>query len=190
MMHMRYQWLLVMALGSGLLTACGESPETTAPPASESSETSASSDMAVESAVDDAVTKPDAAPAVTPAKEAETADTPVDAESTASPAAAQTTGDSGTDTADASPEADQAPLAADAGATLYDKQCKICHEGGLLNAPKFGDKAAWAPRLAKGKETLYLHSAKGFNKMPAQVNADVSEAQVHAAVDYMIDAAS
>ena len=80
-------------------------------------------------------------------------------------------------------------LAADAGAQLYEKQCKVCHENGLLEAPKFGDKAAWAPHIAKDIETLHMHSAKGFNKMPAQAVGDVTEAQVHAAVDYMVAAA-
>ena len=81
-------------------------------------------------------------------------------------------------------------LAVDAGATLYEKQCKVCHEKGLLAAPVFGDKEAWAPRIAKGIDTLHMHSAKGFNKMPAQASTEVSEAQVHAAVDYMVAAAS
>ena len=81
-------------------------------------------------------------------------------------------------------------LAADAGAALYEKQCKACHEKGLLAAPVFGDKEAWAPRIAKGIDTLHMHSAKGFNKMPAQASTEVSEAQVHAAVDYMVAAAS
>lgn len=81
-------------------------------------------------------------------------------------------------------------LAADAGAKLYETNCKVCHEGGLLNAPKYGDKAAWEPRLAKGTETLHMHSAKGFNKMPAQATDKVSEAQVYAAVDYMVEAVS
>ena len=81
-------------------------------------------------------------------------------------------------------------LAADAGAVLYEKQCKVCHEKGLLAAPVFGDKEAWTPRIAQGIDTLHMHSAKGFNKMPAQASAEVSEAQVHAAVDYMVAAAS
>ena len=89
------------------------------------------------------------------------------------------------------PEAAAEPevLAADAGAQLYEKQCKVCHENGLLDAPKFGDKEAWAPHLAKDIETLHMHSAKGFNKMPAQAVGDVTEVQVHAAVDYMVAAA-
>lgn len=90
-----------------------------------------------------------------------------------------------------SPEAAEPEvLAADAGAVLYEKQCKVCHEKGLLAAPVFGDKEAWTPRIAQGIDTLHMHSAKGFNKMPAQANAEVSEAQVHAAVDYMVAAAS
>lgn len=81
-------------------------------------------------------------------------------------------------------------LAVNVGAELYNKQCMACHANGLLNAPKYGDAAAWAPRIAKGKETLYTHAAKGFNQMNAQANAEVSEEQVHAAVDYMVAAAS
>lgn len=81
-------------------------------------------------------------------------------------------------------------LAADAGATLYESNCKVCHDAGLLNAPKYGDQMAWSTRLSKDKETLYRHSAKGFNKMPAQAVNGVSEAQVKAAVDYMLASVS
>ena len=84
------------------------------------------------------------------------------------------------------------PVAAtdNAGEQLYNTQCMACHATGLLNAPKYGDAAAWAPRIAQGKETLYLHSAKGFNQMPAQATNGVTEDQIHAAVDYMVAAAS
>lgn len=81
-------------------------------------------------------------------------------------------------------------LAANAGEELYNAQCAACHATGLLNAPKFGDKEAWAPRIAKGMDTLHMHSEKGFNQMPAQAANGVSAAQVHAAVDYMVGAAS
>lgn len=81
-------------------------------------------------------------------------------------------------------------LAADAGVKLYESNCKVCHEAGLLDAPKYGDKAAWTPRLAKGIDTLHMHSAQGFNKMPAQATDKVSEAEVYAAVDYMVAAVS
>ena len=92
--------------------------------------------------------------------------------------------------ADTNNAAEPEILAANAGEALYNAQCKACHTNGLLNAPILGDKAAWAPRIAKGKETLYMHSAQGFNKMPAQAVNGVSEAQVYAAVDYMIAKAS
>ena len=77
-------------------------------------------------------------------------------------------------------------LSADAGKVLYEKQCKTCHEPGLVGAPKYGNKEAWAPHIAKDKATLYEHSAKGFNKMPPQAVNGVTEAEVHAAVDYML----
>lgn len=83
-----------------------------------------------------------------------------------------------------------APLSAEAGAELYEAHCKLCHEKGLLQAPKFGDKEDWAPRLAQGKETLYKHSAEGFKAMPPQAADGVTVEQVHAAVDYMIEQAS
>ena len=120
------------------------------------------------------VVEPEAPVEAKPVVEAETTEVPeVEAEAVSADAAAE-------------PEV----LAADAGAVLYEKQCKVCHEKGLLAAPVFGDKEAWTPRIAQGIDTLHMHSAKGFNKMPAQANAEVSEAQVHAAVDYMVAAAS
>ncbi len=81
-------------------------------------------------------------------------------------------------------------LAVDAGAKLYESNCKVCHANGLLNAPKYGDKAAWSTRITKDKETLYMHSAQGFNKMPAQAVNGITEAQVKASVDYMLVAVS
>ncbi len=96
------------------------------------------------------------------------------------------------DEAAATPETDSVPevLAADAGAKLYESNCQVCHAAGLLDAPKYGDTAAWTARLTKDKETLYMHSAKGFNKMPAQAVNGVTEAQVKAAVDYMLASVS
>jgi len=96
------------------------------------------------------------------------------------------------DEAVTTPETDSEPemLAADAGAKLYESNCQVCHAAGLLDAPKYGVTAAWTARLTKDKETLYMHSAKGFNKMPAQAVNGVTEAQVKAAVDYMLASVS
>lgn len=120
---------------------------------------------------------PAEAPVEEPAPEAEA---PAEAD-----APAEETAEAPADTANA-----DVVLAADTGEKLYQKQCVACHGAGLLNAPKLGDKEAWAPRIAKGKDTLHEHSAKGFNQMPAQAVNGVSEAEVHAAVDYLIAAAS
>lgn len=79
------------------------------------------------------------------------------------------------------------PASPEEGKKLYEQTCKTCHDTGLLDAPKIGDKAAWAARIEKGSDTLHKHSAKGFNKMPAQAVNGVSEAQVYAAVDYMVE---
>ena len=81
-------------------------------------------------------------------------------------------------------------LIVNAGSALYESNCKVCHTAGLLNAPKYGDKAAWTARLTKDKEVLYMHSVKGFNKMPAQAVDGVTEEQVKAAVDYMLASVS
>ena len=41
------------------------------------------------------------------------------------------------------------PAAAD-GKKVYESACIACHGAGIAGAPKFGDKAAWAPRIAQG----------------------------------------
>ncbi len=82
-----------------------------------------------------------------------------------------------------------APAAADGKAT-YEKTCSVCHATGLAGAPKFGDKAAWAPRIATGMAALHASAIKGKNAMPAKGgNTALSDADVAAAVDYMASAA-
>lgn len=76
------------------------------------------------------------------------------------------------------------------GEEVYTGVCTSCHSVGLLGSPKTGDKAAWAPRIAKGKETLYNHAINGFNAMPARGGGEVSDQEVKNAVDYMIGKAS
>lgn len=76
------------------------------------------------------------------------------------------------------------------GKTIYNGVCKTCHEAGLLGAPKYGDKGAWATRIAKGKDTLYHNAINGFNAMPAKGGADLSDEEVHNAVDYIIEGSS
>ena len=84
-----------------------------------------------------------------------------------------------------------APAAAGgAGKALYDKSCQVCHAAGIAGAPKFGDKAAWAPHIAKGLPELYKSAVNGTPKgMPPKGTAmDASDADLKAAVDYMVGA--
>lgn len=70
--------------------------------------------------------------------------------------------------------------------------CIGCHADGLAGAPPVGDRAAWAPRLAKGRATLLRHALEGFfgpdsAMMPARGgNSALSDGDVGAALDYML----
>jgi len=77
----------------------------------------------------------------------------------------------------------------DAGKKLYDSVCMACHVAGVAGAPKFGDKAAWAPRIATGMDTLYASVIKGKNAMPARGGSGASDDDIKAAVQYMVAAA-
>jgi cytochrome c5 len=62
----------------------------------------------------------------------------------------------------------------------------MCHASGAAGAPKFGDAAAWGPRIGKGMDTLYSNAINGFNGMPAKgLCMDCSDDEVNAAVDHM-----
>jgi cytochrome c5 len=76
------------------------------------------------------------------------------------------------------------------GKATYDSICSACHGTGAAGAPKFGDKAAWAPRVKSGNEALYASALKGKGAMPPKGgNPSLSDADVKAAVDYMVSAA-
>lgn len=72
------------------------------------------------------------------------------------------------------------------GEAVYQTACVACHGTGVAGAPKLSDAAAWAPRLAQGKETLWQHVWQGFNAMPPKgACGDCSEAELRAAVGYL-----
>lgn len=78
-------------------------------------------------------------------------------------------------------------LADMSGEQLYTQICSACHAAGVLNAPKFGDKGSWAPRIAQGVDMLHKHALQGFNNMPAKGGAmTMSDKSVTDAADYMI----
>jgi len=78
-----------------------------------------------------------------------------------------------------------------AGKAVFDKSCALCHVPGIAGAPKVGDAAAWAGRVREGIATLYRSALQGTSKgMPAKGgNLGLAEADVKAAVDYMVAAA-
>jgi cytochrome c5 len=83
--------------------------------------------------------------------------------------------------------------ATDAGKALYTATCQACHGAGIAGAPKFGDKAAWAPRLKQGNDVLYQHAINGYQGkngvMPPKGGSTASDDDVKAAVNYMAAAA-
>jgi cytochrome c5 len=78
---------------------------------------------------------------------------------------------------------------AQAGKALYEQVCQACHAAGVLNAPKFGDKTAWAPRLKDPMDVIYNYALHGKGAMPPKGGSTASDADVKAAVDYMVGAA-
>jgi cytochrome c5 len=157
---------LVMAIS---LAACGDknAPKTEAPAAQPAPEASAPAAPAA------------SAPAAsTPAPEASAPAASAPAAST--PAAAS---------AAASAPASSGDLAL--GEKTFNANCAACHGAGVLGAPKVGDKTAWAPRIAQGKDTLYTHALNGFKMMPPKGgNAALKDEEVKAVVDYMVSKAS
>ena len=78
------------------------------------------------------------------------------------------------------------------GTAAYAAGCQACHGAGIAGAPKVGDKAAWGPRIAQGKETLYNHALHGFNGksgvMPAKGGrADWPDDLIKQAVDHIVE---
>jgi cytochrome c5 len=80
-----------------------------------------------------------------------------------------------------------APAKAKDGKTVYDTVCMACHATGAANAPKLGDKAAWAPRLKAGNDALVAAVVKGKGAMPPKGGAAaLTDAEIKAAVDYLV----
>ncbi|MEZ7911080.1 MAG: c-type cytochrome [Propionivibrio sp.] len=73
------------------------------------------------------------------------------------------------------------------GEAVYTAICQTCHAAGLAGAPKTGDKAAWAPRIASGSAALLKTALNGKGGMPARGGgADLTDAELKAAVEYIV----
>jgi len=77
------------------------------------------------------------------------------------------------------------------GQQVYQTTCVACHGAGIAGAPKLGDKTQWAKHIAKGPDTLYASALNGVQGSagampPKGGNPALSDAEVRAAVDYMV----
>lgn len=80
-----------------------------------------------------------------------------------------------------------ADLGPDAGPKRYEANCAMCHASGLAGAPKFGDKAAWAPRAGKGIDNLLKSVVHGLNAMPPRGGCTTcSDEELKLTIEYML----
>jgi len=75
------------------------------------------------------------------------------------------------------------------GVEVYQSSCMACHATGVAGSPKFGDVAAWAPRIKTGFDTLWNSTLKGKGAMGAQGGGDYEDVEIARAVVYMTAAA-
>jgi cytochrome c5 len=85
-----------------------------------------------------------------------------------------------------------AAVALHSGEEVFNAACTACHGQGIAGAPRMGDKAAWAPRIAKGMATLYKHSLEGFQGTsglmpPKGGRTDLADDVIRMGVDYMVE---
>jgi cytochrome c5 len=77
------------------------------------------------------------------------------------------------------------------GPQVYNTACLACHGTGIGGAPILGDAAQWADRLAQGADTLKEHAVQGYTGStgympPKGGRLDLANAEIEAAVDYMV----
>jgi cytochrome c5 len=89
-------------------------------------------------------------------------------------------------TAAATPAGAAAAAVPATGEAAFTQVCTSCHTAGVLGAPKIGDHAAWAPRIALGKDMLYKDAIAGKGSMPAKGGTTWPDATIRLAVDYMV----
>lgn len=75
-----------------------------------------------------------------------------------------------------------------AGEKLYKSACIACHSTGVANAPKVGNKAAWAPLIEQGMDSMMTIAVKGKGAMPPRGASSADDATLRAAVEYMVQA--
>jgi cytochrome c5 len=82
-----------------------------------------------------------------------------------------------------------APVAAASGdrsgEQIYKAVCGACHDAAVAGAPKLGDKAAWAPRIALGLDGLLKSAIAGKNAMPPKGGSDANDVELARAIVYL-----
>jgi cytochrome c5 len=76
------------------------------------------------------------------------------------------------------------------GEAVYNAACMACHSTGAGGAPKYGDVAAWADRIAKGNDVLHssgINGVAGTGMIAKGGCMNCSDEEIIAAVDYMVD---
>ena len=170
--------LIMIAAAALLISGCGDKDDAASGQAEPSAveKTMESAGDAMDSAAD---TASDAAESV-----ADAADSAAESVSDAADDAADTASDMAADTTEA---AGAVADGGEVGQKIYMKSCLACHAAGVAGAPKLGDKAAWAPRIATGMDALVTSSIKGKNVMPPRGTcASCSDDELKAAVEYMV----
>lgn len=74
------------------------------------------------------------------------------------------------------------------GEQVFGAVCTACHTAGVAGAPKFGDAAAWAPRIKTGFDALLNSALKGKNAMAPQGGGEYADFEIARAVTYMANA--
>ncbi len=75
------------------------------------------------------------------------------------------------------------------GEEITKEVCAACHQAGVANAPKLGDKAAWAPRLKLGLDGMLQSVIKGKGAMPPKAGSTLSDEELARAVVFMANQA-
>jgi len=158
----------------------------------------ASFDEPVEPAADGEAAASDAPepaqPATEPAAPVSPEQSPADGGQAQAPAdAPAATGDQPADapaaTGDQAAPAAQAAAVDPAGEKLYKAICFACHDAGVAGAAKLGDQAAWGPIIATGMDAMVEVAIHGKGAMPPRGGSQASDAEIRAAVEYMVQQA-
>lgn len=84
---------------------------------------------------------------------------------------------------------DHTPAVKGKAQKIYASTCRICHDSGLLGAPRVGNREEWGPRVSKGRAVLLDHTINGFQKMPARGGRpSLTQKDLALVLDYMLAA--